>query len=368
MRICYFGGYDQNHPRNRVMMSGLGRCGAEVTECHSRHPIKLMRVLSLIAQFRRVRNQIDVIVVGASGHTYVPLAWVLARLSRKPLIFDAFVSIYESWVEESRRATPSSAVGRFAYLLDRLSAFLSDIVILDTEEHAAYFSEKLGVPHNKLYTVQVGADCETFVPSERTRSKPFKVLFVGSFLPLHGVDVIVQAAELLDNSPDIVVELIGDGEELPRAKETCRSSNVVFREPVPFAEYAKILSQADVALGAFGVTHKAARVVPGKVYDALAAGIPLITADTPAIRRVIRHRHNGILVPPGDPQAIADAILLLKSEPILRSRLAREGRRRFEEIGTPQIVGRKLLSICAKALQQVGAQRGVFGAKRERKL
>ncbi len=153
-----------------------------------------------------------------------------------------------------------------------------------------------------------------------------------------------------------MIELIGEGEELPRAKRSRRSENLEFREPVPFDEYAGILSQADVALGAFGVTRKAARVIPCKVYDALAAGVLLITADTPAIRRLLRHGHNAILVPPGDAPALANGILLLRKEPLLRARLAEEGKRIFEEVGTPEVVGRRLLTICEKALERDGAQ------------
>jgi glycosyltransferase involved in cell wall biosynthesis len=357
MRVCYFGGYDWDHPRNRVMISGLTRCGAGVVECHSRHPVKAIRALSLIARYWHIRRHVDLIVVGASCHAYVPLAWALSRLTRKPLVFDAFVSVFETWAEESRRSGPYNVRGRCAYLLDKVGACLSDIVLLDTEEHAAYFCENFALPEAKVRWVQVGAYYDAFVPRERDRALPFQVLFAGSFLPLHGVDVVVRAADLLGGEPDIVIELIGGGDERPRAERSCRSPKVVFREPVPYPQYARLLSRADVALGVFGVTRKAARVIPCKVYDALAAGVPVITADTPAVRRLLRHGHNAILVPPGDAHALADGILLLRKDPALRAHLAREGRRTFEEVGIPEVVGRKLLSICAAALDQAAAGR-----------
>lgn len=328
-------------------------------ECHSRHPLKVIRALSLIAQYWHMRNHVDLLVVGASGHAYVPLAWILSRLTRKPLVFDAFVSVFESWVEESRRSEPYGMRGRYAYLLDKLSAVLSDVVLLDTEEHVAYFCETFGVPETKIKSVQVGADCSVFVPRKRDRSGPFRVLFAGSFLPLHGADVVVQAAELLGDQLDIAIELIGEGEERSRVEDSCRSPHVVFRKPVPYPEYARKLSQADLALGAFGATPKAARVIPCKVYDALAAGVPVLTADTLAVRHLLRHGHNAFLVPPGDARALADRLLLLKKDPGLREHLALEGRRTFDLIGAPEIVGRKLLLICQKTVgRKIDSHRG----------
>jgi glycosyltransferase involved in cell wall biosynthesis len=113
-----------------------------------------------------------------------------------------------------------------------------------------------------------------------------------------------------------------------------------------------MLSQADVALGAFGGTAKAARVIPCKVYDALMIGVPVITAATPAVGRVLRHRLNAILIPPNDPETLAQEILVLKSDPVLRSILAVEGKCAFIEIGKPEVVGRKVRSIC----EEVGAR------------
>ena len=360
MQICYFGGYDRDHPRNGVMMSGLISCGVEVIECHSRHPVKAIRMLSLMVQYHRARNEVDLIFVGASCHAYVLIAWVLARLTGKPLIFDAFVSLFEAWLDEFPERRLYSLRGSYAYLLDKLSAFLSDVVLFDTEEHVAYFCETFGFSAEKVHAIQVGVRCDAFVPKPPKGSTPFKVLFAGSCLPLHGVDVIVQAAHLLKEEPGIVIELIVERNERSLIARSYESHNMIFREPVPYAEYAKLLTGADVALGAFGTTQKAGRVVPCKVYDALGAGVPLITADTPAIRRLLRHGQNAILVPPGDARALADAILLLKSHPSRRGRLALEGQRTCEKIGTHKVVGGKLISICKRAIESstAGCVRG----------
>jgi len=80
----------------------LESCGNAVSQCHSRHPNNVARVLRLIARYLKQNKNIDVMLVGASCHAYIPLAWILCRLTRKPLIFDAFVSHYENWQERAR--------------------------------------------------------------------------------------------------------------------------------------------------------------------------------------------------------------------------------------------------------------------------
>ncbi|MBI3318636.1 MAG: glycosyltransferase [Candidatus Omnitrophica bacterium] len=334
MRICYFGGYDRGHPRNRMMISGLERREAQVVECHSRHPVGPLRILSLAAQVVRLKGRFDAVVVGASGHAYVPLAWLFCRMGRKPLIFDAFVSHLENWTESSGRASPAGITGWWAFTLDKISAALSDVVLFDTPEHAFYFQKAFGLPEKKVRTVPVGADPELFSKKEHSQPVPFKVLFVGSFLPLHGTEVILKASELLGKERGIEIQLVG-------------GSN-----PVPYAKYLQMLHQADAALGCFGTTPKAARVIPCKVYEALAAGVPVLTADTPAARQILRHQENAILVKPGDPESLASGILLLKNDPALTQRLAAEGMRTLREIGTPEIIGQQLLSICAEAMRE----------------
>src|SRR5215471_8303307 len=101
MTVCYFGAYDPSYARNRILMAGLKAHGIRVIECHSRKP-RLIRLVSLIWQYLRWGWCCDVLVVGAFGHAYVPLAWVLARMSGKPLIFDAFASLYEVQVIDRR--------------------------------------------------------------------------------------------------------------------------------------------------------------------------------------------------------------------------------------------------------------------------
>ena len=99
-----------------------------------------------------------------------------------------------------------------------------------------------------------------------------------------------------------------------------------------WVEYERLpgeLHRAGCALGIFGDSAKAQRVIPNKAFQALACGTPLVTADTPAARELLVDGESALLVPPGDPEALAAALRRLAGDPELARRLARGGRRRL---------------------------------------
>jgi glycosyltransferase involved in cell wall biosynthesis len=109
-------------------------------------------------------------------------------------------------------------------------------------------------------------------------------------------------------------------------------------------EYEQELAEADICLGVFGGTAKATRVIPSKVYDALAAGRPIITADTPAARELLTHGDDAWLCPANDAAALADAISTLARDETLRLRLAAGARRIYETWCAPEVIGRDVLA------------------------
>jgi glycosyltransferase involved in cell wall biosynthesis len=91
------------------------------------------------------------------------------------------------------------------------------------------------------------------------------------------------------------------------------------------------MADSHVCLGVFGTSGKAQRVIPNKVFDALATARPALTADTEGVREVLVHGDNAYLCPPGDPGALAEAITALKCDEELRNRIAQRGHELFRE-------------------------------------
>jgi glycosyltransferase involved in cell wall biosynthesis len=156
-------------------------------------------------------------------------------------------------------------------------------------------------------------------------------------MPLHGADVIVEAAALLDHDPEIRFVLVGAGQTKAAVVERARAlgcEHVSFVPPCQGDDLRALLCSADVWLGVFGDSEKTKVVVPNKVVDALALGKPLITADTPAIRRVLDSTQVRT-VPARDARALADEIGALHADATARAALANAGRTAYEARFSP---------------------------------
>jgi glycosyltransferase involved in cell wall biosynthesis len=139
--------------------------------------------------------------------------------------------------------------------------------------------------------------------------------------------------------------MVGEGEERERIESLARQLQVrslEFRDAESTDRLVETIRESDLCLGIFGETGKASRVVPNKVYEAMATGKPVITGDSSAAREFLRSGEDCLLCTRGDAASLAEAILRLKSDPALAERLARSGRRRFEEKAAPAVIGREL--------------------------
>jgi glycosyltransferase involved in cell wall biosynthesis len=211
-------------------------------------------------------------------------------------------------------------------------------VLTDTRAHATYYSQEFGIVSDKLFTVPLGTTItvhEYALPS----AEPFIIHFHGSNIPLQGIEYIWEAARLLAGSA-IRFQMIG-----PFVVPQDVSAIVAHQTHVPFSALSGLMARAHVCLGIFGGTEKARRVIPNKVYEALASNRPVITGDTPAIREFLSDT-DAVLIPPADGRALADAILRLHSDPQGCRRIADAGTARLLAVATPAIVGAHIKEIC----------------------
>jgi glycosyltransferase involved in cell wall biosynthesis len=119
---------------------------------------------------------------------------------------------------------------------------------------------------------------------------------------------------------------------------------------VPYERLGEEVAAAAICLGAFGTSEKASRVVPNKVWQAMAAARPVVTADTPGVREVLRGDREAVLVPAGDAAALAAALARLAGDPELRARMGDAARRRYLELGAPAVVAGRLVAALAARL------------------
>ena len=345
-RVCFFGAYDREYPRNRILRAGLERSGVEVLEARVPERRAWRRYPELAAAFARHVDGAGVLIVPEFRHKDMPLGRLLA--GRRTLVFDPLVSRHDTLVQDWGIHAGGSWQARWNRILDRWALSLADLVLCDTWAHGALF-ESLGVPRERLARVLVGAEDAFFRVGPPAAPDPVRVVYLGGFLPLHGVPLVIEALAKLERGhlglPRYEVALGGKGIEFELARALAareKLERVEFPGAIPYAEAPRVLADAHVVLGAFGAGEKAGRVIPHKVYQGLAAGRAVLTGDGPGLREVFDPGMHLAAVRRGDSDAIAEALRDLIASASRRESLGAAGRRRALEVATPERVGESL--------------------------
>lgn len=334
MRIVFWGTYDTSKPRNRILRRGLIEAGASVQEIHSqvwedvedKSQVRgLGRRARLLARWLGALPWLvwrllgapkpDLIVVGYPGIIDIFLAAAIGRVRGVPVAWDVFLSLYDTIVEDRALLARSSMAARLLRTVEGSALRQPDIIFMDTQAHARRLETLFSLPPGSCGAVWVGMEAEHFAPSPRhapaKSGRPLRVLFYGQFIPLHGIPTIIEAARLLADEP-VDWMLVGRGQEAPRIRRLLQAmprARIQWIEWVEYEQLQRLIGDSDVCLGIFGTSAKAASVIPNKVFQILAAGRPLITRDSAAIRELIQSTPGWIdLVPAGDPAALADRI------------------------------------------------------------
>jgi colanic acid biosynthesis glycosyl transferase WcaI len=162
----------------------------------------------------------------------------------------------------------------------------------------------------------------------------FVALYAGTIGLVSGADVVLEAAVLLRDS-DVNVVFVGDGQLVPRLQSEARSrslENVRFLPFQPRELLSEVQSLGDVSLVTMLPGHGTTSV-PSKILGYLAAARPIVAAvdDGCETARFLRTAAAGVIVPPNDPRALANAILSLRDDPERARRMGAAGRRYLED-------------------------------------
>jgi len=355
--ICFFGGFETGYPRSDVLRKGLEKRGVSVHMCRTSPRRRgIVRAVVLAFRYFTMKRPFRVIYVPEFRHKDVPLAYVVAKMTRKRLVFDPLVSRYDTKILDRGDAERGSVQAWHNRNLDRISMRLPDIVLADTQAHAGYYESEFGVPTNRTRVLPVGFDEDLFDYRKEALNRAggdaaFVVLFFGNYLPLHGADVIVSAAKILKEFAEIRFDLIGRGQTFSAVEEYVRAhdlTNVRLLPRVPMDSLPAKIAAADVCLGVFGRTEKAGRVVANKVYQAMAMGRPVVTADCAAVREYFIDTKHICLVTPGDPGALAEKIRHLYENPVVRQQIGERAARWVHERFTSDAVAGTFLEYCGE--------------------
>lgn len=360
IRVCLAGTWDPGFHRNRTLRRLLDLSDCNVTICRvqlweqRRHAmvqqgkltflLRALFVYPLLAWRFLKTPKPDVVIVPYPGHFDMPILTPLCRIRGIPVVFDIFISLYDTIVSDRRLAGRASPTGIASRLIDCLACRLADFILADTPPHADYFSRLTGVARNHFRILWLGAQEDVFRPRPGIEPDPDVVLFHGTFIPLQGLETIVRAAKKLE-ADRIRVRIVGDGQDRETVDRLISKLNVQNLERtgfLPLDQVPEEIAKAGVCLGIFGTTAKADRVVPNKLYECLSIGRPVITGDTAAVRCAFTPGKEVITVPPGDAESLAAAVRSLCRRSELRERIATAGHRRFQREYSQQSLAKLL--------------------------
>lgn len=257
----------------------------------------------------------DLILIGYPGILDVFIATPIARMRRMPVIWDVFLSVYDTVCEDRRLLRADGLAGRCLRWLEGAALRRVDLAFMDTQAHARRVETLFDLKEGQCDSVWVGVESRHFsrVPtSGRVTSRSTRVLFYGQFIPLHGVETIIHAARVLRNE-DVDWQLVGRGQQSENIRRMLTEDPLPRLHWTDWMEYSRLqqlIADADLCLGIFGTSAKAASVIPNKVFQIVSTGRPLVTRDSPAIRELISPSPSCVyLVQAGNAEALAEAVL-----------------------------------------------------------
>jgi len=357
MKILFLSGRGEDCSRNRIILKILKQ-NYDVKVCTTKNKNYVLRIITTFFKFfyYNIFFKKDFVFVGFFGQPFIPFVRIFTR---KKIIFDAFLSTYNTLVDD-RKIVRNKALKKLIWYHEYLSCKLADIILLDTNQHINYFTDNYSLSGKKFERFIIGVDSFVFDDKtiKKTESTKLRVVFHGNFIPLHGVEYIIKAAALLPREMDITFYIIGaesptsaSGSTFKACQNLVREQkliNVYFLGRKNYYKLPKILKKADIGLGIFGDTKKTQLVIPNKVYELAAIGVPIITSDTPAIREIFTDKKDIILCKSANPESLSKVIINMAENPELRYKIAKNAYNLFEKRFSHEVLSKRLIQIIDK--------------------
>ena len=317
------------------------------------------RILNMISYGVRVlsvcrRIEKPDVIIGSSVHPFAVLAaWWLARRYKARFIFE----VRDLWPQTTVEMEAIKATGIPAKILYVWEKFMykkaEKIIVL--LPNAKEYIEKRGIDPQKIVWIPNGVNLEQFynprqldpdsnlVKFLRKNKNKFKIIYAGAHGPANGLDVVVEAASILQrNHNEVQFLLIGDGVEKDKLQHDSKKynlKNMHFSFSIPKEKIPDLLQYADLLLHCLApINVFKYGISPNKVFDYLASGKPIIISAEIA-NNIVQDAKAGIIVKPGNAEALAQGILKIENMTLEeRQKLGANGRAYVEKYHNTRVL------------------------------
>ena len=299
--------------------------------------------MSLRLLYKPFEHEIDIVHAHA-GNPPAPIAALrYAKKKNKPLVVTYHGDGQWNWGGLIRRV---SVYFYNKYLLDKI--LIHADVIISPSKYYIDESRVLGKYRDKIVVIPNGVNIKDFdigYSKEECKEKlglPLDdeiILFLGTISPQKGPDILLKAMpEILTNIPGAKLVFVGGGMMGGELERMCKKLNV--------EKYVKFAGFVEESLKP--LYYKAANVfcLPSMMstesfgivnLEAMACGVPIVASKIGGVPDVVKDGENGLLVPPGDSEALADAIIYLLENENLRREMGNNGRKKVEDYSWKRI-------------------------------
>jgi colanic acid biosynthesis glycosyl transferase WcaI len=303
------------------------------------------------------------VVVATSPQFFAAVAgWMIGEARRIPFVFE----LGDLW-PASIAAVGAMKRGFVLRLLEKMELFLYRRAAAVAALTNAFKADlvRRGIAPSKIAVVINGVDLPRYGPrppdatlvEKWALAGKFVVGYAGTLGMAHGLSNVLDAAEILQNEVDVRFLLVGPGAERAALVDEAarrRLTSVVFGDPQPKELMPQVWSTCDVALVHLKNAPTFAEVIPSKMFEAMAMGLPiLLAAPLGEASTILKVDDAGVHVPAGDPQALAAGVMRLK-DPGLRARLARQSLAAAEK-HTRERQAREMLTVLEAAMRNDAA-------------
>jgi lipopolysaccharide/colanic/teichoic acid biosynthesis glycosyltransferase len=278
------------------------------------------------------------VVIATSPPLFIAIpGWIAARVRSVPWVFEMRDLLPDGLVTLGI-LRPDATTTKLMYRIEAWGCRTSAKINVLTPAFREDLVRRGLASEEKISFISNGADDATFRPGCRmngVRSRygwgdKFVAMYTGAHGPANDLDRLIEAAERLRKHPNVLLVSVGDGPERERLESDARAralDNLMFCGPQPKAVMPEFINAADAGLATLRDTPTYRTVYPNKVFDYMACARPVVLAiDGVARKLVCVEAAAGVFVPPGDGQALADAILELSREPARCAALGGRGR------------------------------------------